>query len=296
MTSPRLLYETHSHTTLCRHAHGEPDEYAQVAKDRGLLGLTITCHNPMPNDFSPRVRMALDEFDQYLQLVEETRKKWQGQVDVRLGIECDYFPGYEDWLVKQVASAPFDFVLGSIHPQCAEYRERFWTGDAIAFQKIYFDQLARAAELGIFDSLSHPDLIKNYKSRHWNPALIMDDICQALDRIAATGTAMELNTSGLNKTISEMNPFPAMLREMRARGIPVTVGADAHVPERVAADFEVALQLLAECGFEEIGFFLNRERQDVGSVLRWIHSWRSEFFRVQSLSIGQRSACPWADL
>ncbi|MEZ4580079.1 MAG: hypothetical protein R3A10_00245 [Caldilineaceae bacterium] len=68
-------------------------------------------------------------------------------------------------------------------------------------------------------------------------AQLQDRIGATLDRIAATGVAMELNTSGLQKRIPEMNPARTILVEMRARGIPVMLGADAHVPERVAADY-----------------------------------------------------------
>jgi histidinol-phosphatase (PHP family) len=91
----------------------------------------------------------------------------------------------------------------------------------------------------------------------------MDDICRALDRIADCGVAMELNTSGVNKTISEMNPMPAMLREMAIRDIPITLGSDAHVPERVADGYETALELLKECGFTDINYFLERRRHSI---------------------------------
>jgi histidinol-phosphatase (PHP family) len=84
-----------------------------------------------------------------------------------------------------------------------------------------------------------------------------------LDRIAAAGTAMELNTSGLQKKIAEMNPGRLILEEMHARSIPVVLGADAHVPDRVAADYVTALELLNEIGFTQVNFFLNRQRQEV---------------------------------
>ena len=91
----------------------------------------------------------------------------------------------------------------------------------------------------------------------------MDEIRRALDRIAATGVAMELNTSGVNKAIPEMNPFPEMLVEIASREIPVVVGADAHVPSRVADRFEQGLDLLCECGFTHVSYFLDRVRHDV---------------------------------
>ena len=265
MSDPRqrVLFETHVHTPLCNHAQGEPQEYAEVAWQRGLAGLIVTCHNPMPDGFASRVRMREDQFGEYVDTVARARDNWAGRVDICLGMECDYFPGYESWLAQQVASAEFHYILGSVHPQLFEYRERFWTGDALEFQREYFRQIARAAETGLFDSISHPDFIKNETPDEWDPDLIMDDICHALDRIADAGVALELNTSGVSKTVPEMNPFPAMLVEMRQRRIPVVIGADAHVPRRVGEGFSEALGLLEGCGYEQVSYFLGRQRRDV---------------------------------
>jgi histidinol-phosphatase (PHP family) len=263
INSRPMMYESHSHTPLCNHATGDPTEYAAMAVRRGLTGLIVTCHNPMPNNFSARVRMREDEFDTYVALVEEAAAEWAGRVDVRLGLEADYFEGHEGYLEKQLRSADFHFVLGSVHPQIDEFRDRYWQDDAREVQRTYFRLLAQSAETGLFDSLAHPDLVKNFTSEDWHPDEIMDDICAALDRIAATGVAMELNTSGVNKTISEMNPFPGMLSQMRARDIPVTLGADAHQPERVADGYEEALGLLAQSGYTHVSFFLNRQRQEI---------------------------------
>ncbi len=259
----KILYESHSHTPLCMHAIGNPSEYAAVAEQRGLRGLIVTCHNPMPNGFSAQVRMREDQFDEYCNLVEQTRIEWEGRVDVRLGLEADYFPGHEEYLDKQLTSADFQFVLGSVHPQLPEFRERFWHANPLEVQRTYFRMLADSAETGLFDSIAHPDLIKNFTSKGWVPEAIMDDIGEALDRIAATGTAMEINTSGVQKTIPEMNPFPEMLVQMHHRNIPVTIGADAHQPERVADGYETALELLESCGYTHVSFFLNRERQEI---------------------------------
>jgi len=245
------------------HADGMPTEYAAVAYERGLRGLIVTCHNPMPNGFSAHVRMREDQFDDYVSLVDETRQQWEGRVDVRLGLEADYFEGYEDYLAEQLQSADFHFVLGSVHPQIGEFRRQYWSDDGFEVQQTYFRMLAQSAETGLFDSISHPDLIKNFTADQWDIDRIMPVICDTLDRIAATGVAMELNTSGILKTISEMNPCPDMLREMRQRDIPITLGADAHQPDRVADGYEEAMQLLQSCGYETVNFFLNRQRQEV---------------------------------
>jgi len=263
MTSQRVMYETHSHTPLCKHAVGPPTDYAAVASARGLRGIFVTCHNPMPNGFASHVRMAPGEMDEYVALVQQAKEDFADEVDVRLGLEADYFPGYESWVEDQLGSLPFQYVLGSVHPQLPEYRREFWRDDPLENQKTYFDLLADAAETGLFDCLAHPDLIKNQTSTAWRPDKIMSLICRALDRIAATGIAMELNTSGADKIVPEMNPFPTMLAEIKARDIPIVIGADAHVPYRVADRFEIALDLLASVGFSEVSVFFERQRHSI---------------------------------
>ena len=207
--------------------------------------------------------MYPDQWMEYLELIEQAREEWQGRVDVRLGLECDFLPGLEPFLEKQIGSASLNHVLGSVHPQIGEYRRRYYTGDAIAYQRSYFEHLAQAAETGLFDTLAHPDLVKNVFPNEWQIERVMADIERALDRIAATGTAMEVNTSGLLKVIPELNPGRTILEKMHARGIPVVLGADAHVPERVAATYEDTLDLLEQIGYSHINFFLNRERQTI---------------------------------
>ena len=271
-----MLFEHHSHTTLCNHAFGEPEEYVEGALASGLSGLTVTCHNPMPNDFAARVRMRMDEFPAYLMLVERARahaeKVGLGADAVRLGLECDFFPGYESFLEEQANWGNFDYLLVSVHPTTPEYKERY--GDprehpAVSNEqawRTYFDMLAASAELGIHDCLSHPDLIKNPTRAGWDAERAVAMACEpggALDRIAATGKAMELNTSGLKKLVPEMNPGPLFHKAMRERGIPVVIGADAHRPGRVGDRFPEALGMLRDAGYETVRQFRQREAYDV---------------------------------
>ena len=258
-----ILYESHMHTPLCKHAKGDPEEYAEVAFQRGLKGIIVTCHNPLPDGISQSVRMFPEQMSEYVNLVARAREAYAGKVDVRLGLEADYMPGLESFLEKQLSSQDFHHVLGSVHPHIKDYKEKYFSGDAAAYHELYFEHLAMAAETGLFDTLAHPDLVKNVFSEEWDLQRTLPAILRALDRIAATDVAMEINTSGVNKVIPEMNPNPTMLREMNQRGIPVVIGADAHVPERVAADYENAMDLLEAAGYSEIQFFLDRKPRKV---------------------------------
>lgn len=262
MSAP-ILYESHSHTPLCKHAIGEPEEYAAMAEARGLKGIIFTCHAPLPGGFASEVRMAPHQFDDYVAMVARARAAFAGRVDVRLGLESDYYPGVEPWLEQLHARVPLHHVLGSVHYQMRDYRALFYRGDLAAYQAVYYEHLALSAESGLFDTLAHPDLIKNEEPSQWDFEKVRPHIARALDRIAATGVAMELNTSGLLKALPEMNPSPAQLVMMRERGIPVVIGADAHMPRRVGDGYAQALRLLQAAGYDEVSYFLERKRRTV---------------------------------
>lgn len=261
-----VLYDTHMHTPLCKHAEGEPEEYAAAALQRGLHGVVITCHNPMPEAYGRKWRMEPEDLATYHSIVERARQRFAGTVDVRLGLECDYFPGYEPYLERQLADLELDYVLCSIHPFLPPWKERFGHLSPLDRQKTYFSQLADAAETGLFDCLSHPDLIKNEFAGDWRVEPVLDHVRACLDRIAETGIAMELNTSGVGKRYPEMNPGPEILAEMRLREIPVIVGSDSHRPDRVGDGFDVALALIAEAGYEAVSLVLERQRREIPIV------------------------------
>lgn len=258
-----IFYDSHMHTPLCKHAWGEPEEYAAQAVQAGMKGIIFTCHCPMPEGFWPTVRMADTEFDTYVAMVDRAAKAFKGKLDVRLGLESEYFPGMEGWIEKLHQRADFDFILGAVHWQARDYLAKFETGTIEAFRKSYFNHLALSAETGLYDCLAHPDLVKNYHPDSWCLAIVKGGISSALDRIAATGVAMELNTSGLNKSYSEMNPGMEMLRMMADREIPVVIGSDSHRPHRVGEHFMTALSHLQEAGYEKVSYFLKRQRIDL---------------------------------
>lgn len=251
------------HTPLCKHAEGHPAEYMEQGIAQGLAGIVMTCHSPMPDGFSERVRMTPEQFPEYCELVDEAIREAPDDFEVRLGLESDFFPGMEKWLAELHQRADFHYILGSVHWHIPEYLDRFWRGDPEAFRRQYFEHLAESAECGLFDALSHPDLVKNASPEDWVIDAMMPVIEATLDRIAATGVAMELNTSGLNKTFPEMNPGSEMLRAIAERDIPIVIGSDSHTPQRVADRFDLALDLLADAGFDFVSIFRERKRHDL---------------------------------
>ncbi len=58
-------------------------------------------HSPWRFASSYRSHMRLnpqEQFQDYLRSIRSLRRKYQDQIDIRIGLECEYFPPYMDWL------------------------------------------------------------------------------------------------------------------------------------------------------------------------------------------------------
>lgn len=256
------FYDSHTHTSLCGHAEGEPIDFAKSAEKRGLTGFIVTDHNPFACGWESGLRMAPSDFPRYVDMIARARSAWAGIVDIRPGIECDYVPGMEKDIERVLNLTRFDYVLGSYHCNMHSNLKSFFTGDVLAYTRDYYERLGDAAETGLFDGLAHPDVPKFMWPEKWDFEAIRPDVCRFLDRVSATDVALELNTSGIYKPYPEMNPGREMLELIREREIPVVIGSDAHQPHRTGDGFVEALHLLEQVGFTEVSYFLNRARVD----------------------------------
>ncbi len=257
------VFDSHVHTVFCRHATGRLEEYVSEGFMRNLRGIVFTCHAPMPMDWAPNVRMGIEEYDAYLEALDELRAEWTGVLDVRRGLECDYVPGLDGYVASLLERSDLDYVLGSVHPQFSEYWERYYRNDEVDFQRTYFNHLAQAAESGCFDALAHPDFVREVFPDTWSQKRLWSEVLRALDRIAATGVAMEVNTASMHRVFRDLSPSREILAAMQERRIPVVLGSDAHSPGRVGDDFETALAVLEDAGFTQIHHYLGRQRRSI---------------------------------
>src|SRR5207244_12457130 len=126
----------------------------------------------------------------------------------------------------------------------------------------YFDALAGAAHSGLFDSLSHPDVIKIFDVRP--DRRTVEALHDAFaDAVAGLPIAIEVSTAGLYKEVGELYPDPHLLAACRRRGVPATLASDAHFPELVGRDFDRARDLLRSAGYETITVFDERAAMQV---------------------------------
>jgi histidinol-phosphatase (PHP family) len=263
----QLPADYHMHTPLCRHAVGEPVDYARCAEAAGLTEIGFSDHSPMPRDDFDNWRMFDRQLDEYVAKVRLAQKNFP-QLTIRLALEVDYLPGHEDWIRSLAARHPWDYFIGSVHyvsdswdidnpAKLSEWKKR----DAFEVWKIYFDRLALAAESNLFDIIGHADLPKKFGIR---PAQDCTPLYEKfLDAVARSNCAIELNTAGLRKDCKEIYPSRDLLQIAFAKHIPITFGSDAHAPEEVGMNFIEAMELARATGFSETCRFQQRQRESV---------------------------------
>ncbi len=246
------MIDYHLHTPLCKHASGEPEEYAREAMARGFVEIGFACHSPMPPWYDPANRMAREQLEGYVEMVRRCRESFP-RLPIRLGIETDFHPGTEDYARHVVESFEFDYVIGSVHYLGSwgfdnpENAGRFGERDLYDTYSEYYGMIAGLARSGLCDVVAHPDLIKKFGHR---PSRDYADLeLRALDAVAEAGLALELNTSGLRRPAREIYPSMRILKAARERGIGITFGSDAHEPGQVGYKFDMAFAAAREAGY-----------------------------------------------
>ena len=260
-----LPADYHMHTPLCRHAAGEPMEYARHAVELGLTEIGFSDHSPMPRDDFDDWRMRDRQLDEYVAKVQLAQTTFP-QLTIRLALEVDFLPGHEDWIRQLATRHPWDYFIGSVHyvsetwdidnpAKLSEWKKR----DAFEVWQIYFDRLAQAAESKLFDIIGHADLPKKFGIR---PAQNCQPLYEKfLDAAAQAGCAIELNTAGLRKDCKEIYPCARLLELAYNKHVPITFGSDAHAPAEVGMNFAEAVALARSVGYRESGRFTRRQRE-----------------------------------
>jgi len=257
----------HMHTPLCRHATGEPADYARRALAVGLTEIGFSDHSPMPRDDFDDWRMRDSQLDEYVAKVRLAQQKFP-QLTIRLALEVDYLPGHEDWIRELAARHPWDYFIGSVHyvsdswdidnpAKLSEWKKR----DAFAVWSTYFERLTMAAESKLFEIIGHADLPKKFGIR---PAQDCTPLYEKfLNAAMNNNCAIELNTAGLRKDCKEIYPSPEILRLAFQKGVPITFGSDAHAASEVGMNFAEAIQLARRVGYKECCRFVQRKREFV---------------------------------
>jgi histidinol-phosphatase (PHP family) len=262
-----LPADYHMHTPLCRHAKGEPIEYAARALELGLPEIGFSDHSPVEHDDQDDWRMLAGELVEYVAKVQLARET-HPTLPIRLGLEVDFIPGHEAWIKEMAGRYDWDYFIGSVHYVSGKWdfdNPKYiaeWDNRAVDdVWAEYFERLTSAAASGLFQIIGHPDLPKKFGHR---PTRDCTDLIQEfLAACKTTDTCIELNTAGLRKDCAEIYPSLNFLKLARATDIQITFGADAHAPHEVGMNLEDAMKLANEAGYDECCRFVRQKKRVV---------------------------------
>jgi histidinol-phosphatase (PHP family) len=255
----------HTHTPLCHHATGTPEEFIDHALARGLTEYGIADHAPATPEPFDDWRMLAADLPAYFDWIARARNRADGRIPVRTGFECDWLPGCESWIAHLASLSDWDYLIGSVH-YLGEWdfdnpaRIDLWNQQVVdEVWTRYWREYAAMAESGLFDLLGHADLVKKFGHR---PAGDLRRFYEpAIEAISAAGCAIEINTAGWHKPCAEAYPEPLFLDLARSAGIPLAISSDAHAPQELARDFDRAIVLARNAGYTETVLFERRQRR-----------------------------------
>jgi len=257
----------HTHTPLCRHARGEPEEFVERAIAAGVSEYGISDHAPQRPEPYDDWRMLEAELPDYFAWIERARVRAAGRIPVRIGMEVDWLEGCEAWVEHLSGLAEWDYLIGSVHYLGSwdfDNPSRISMWEQRGVEEVwaeYWKSYGKMAASGMFDLLGHPDLVKKFGHRPAGDLRRYYD--PVIEAIATCGCAIEINTAGWHKPCAEAYPSREFLDLACEAGIPLAISSDAHAPEEVGRDFGRAIEMAKAAGWRETVIF---DRRSAGSA------------------------------
>jgi histidinol-phosphatase (PHP family) len=271
-----LPLDAHLHTVRSPDADVQIESYCALAVERGIAEIAITDHV----DFDPGMpAYAYASFADRERDVREAAGRWADRgLAVRFGVEVTYEHRHEEDIRGWLRQHPHDFVIGSVHvssdsPYKAANVASFVTGRSLPeIVRPYFEEVIAAARSTLFDTIGHLDYVKRYLVPHVMPAQLAaaPELYEpVLAGLVESGTALEVNASGLRQLPRETYPTPAIVARYRAMGgRHVTIGSDAHRIDCFSYGLGEAYRHAASAGFEVLTFRRGGQRVTVPICLR----------------------------
>jgi histidinol-phosphatase (PHP family) len=262
--------DAHLHTELSPDSAVPLELYAAQAAERGIPEIAITDHL----DFTPGAPAY--EYADYAsreKMVRDAAERWAGKVVIRFGVELTYETRYDAEIREHLRTHSYDYSIGSVHATADGPYDRsrvssFMAGKTIAeATAFYFAEVMGAIRSGLFDTLGHIDQCKRWLL----PWFSIADYAAApelyeplLVALVESGTALEVNASGLRHAVGETYPAPWVVHRFRELGgRRITTGSDAHMPESFAFGIEQACEIVAAAGFDRLTLERALDRGDL---------------------------------
>lgn len=257
----------HVHSNFSGDSDAPMEAMIQKAVSLGLSHLCITEHYD-PDYIYTEGDDGMFELntDSYLYELLRLRARYRDQIEVGFGVELGLQPHLKRELAIYSKSKEFDFIIGSSHlcHRKDPYYPAFFEGRAEdEAHHEYFESILECIRATpCFDVYGHLDYVVRYgptKNAGYTYAKHADVFDRILSLLIENGKGLELNTGGFRHGLGQPNPCIDILKRYRALGGEIiTVGSDAHTPDKIALEFDKAADILKECGFRYYCVFQGR--------------------------------------
>ena len=239
---------------------------------RGIeLGLDTMCfteHHDIDfpdSDDGPGANFLLNT-DSYLYELIQMKEKYAGKIRILFGVELGLQPHLMRENAVYAKSYDFDLIIGSSHLCNGQdpYYPTFFEGrtDEEAYREYFESILENVKKFSNFDVYGHLDYVVRYGAsldRDYSYEKYKDILDRILESLLEKGKGIELNTGGIEKGMRDLHPCMGVLKRYRELGGEIiTVGSDAHSPDRMAGSFHRACEVLKDCGFQYYTVFEKR--------------------------------------
>jgi histidinol-phosphatase (PHP family) len=260
-----MLADFHTHTRFSGDSEAEPQAVLDAACALGMEYFCFTDHQDFDYNYDDMdFNLPVED---YWKTMPQLKENYNGKLFVSIGVETGLEPHLGERLHEFVKANAYDFVIGSCHllHGVDPYYPEFWRGktDRQALEE-YF-QIIRATldTCHDFDVYGHLDYIIRYSPNgitNYNPADYLEQVDDIFKKLIYDGKGIEANSGGMYKGAVYPNPHPLLLKRYRQLGGEIiTVGSDAHTPDKVGYGFSQLAEYLKEAGFQYYCVFQNRK-------------------------------------
>lgn len=263
-----ILSDYHLHSSFSGDSNTPMDVMIEKGISLGLKNMCFTEHMDIDYTYIKEEDIGMFDLntDSYLFDLIKHREKYKDQINIYFGVELGLQPHIAKKLSSYVKSYDFDFVIGSSHicNKKDPYFPQFYEGrsEEEAYREYFSSILDNLKVFHNFDVYGHLDYVVRYgpnRDKDYSYEKYKDILDLILMRLIDMEKGIEINTGGVSYGLKELNPCTGIIRRYRELGGEIiTIGSDAHTPERITKAFDRAANILKECGYRYYSIFAGR--------------------------------------
>lgn len=221
-----VIANYHTHTWRCNHATGTEEGYVRAAIQAGMKILGFSDHTPylFPEGYYSNFRMKPELLPDYARTILELREKYADQIEIHLGVECEYYPKHFQDVLNLLREHQVEYLILGQHFTGNEYDSNYGGRPTTREEELkrYCRQSMEAMNTGLFTYFAHPDLYHFLGSGRFYRQQ-MRDLCREAN---SCGVPLELNLLGIRE--DKWYPNPLFWEVAGEENCTVILGCDAH--------------------------------------------------------------------